>query len=164
MVSLVIFVLSVVTYLLLVWSGGGIPLVEVVIALALATIISIAAKTWSPYVMRLTALRPDRWIRFVIYLFGPFLVAMAKANIDVAIRVITGKIRPGIVKVDVGLKNDISLTFLANSITLTPGTLTVDVDEKARTFYIHWINVTNETPSGYDLYGPFEEWARRIAE
>jgi len=163
-VRLVIFILSAVTYLLLVWSGGGIPLSEVVIALALATIMAVAAKSWSPYVMRLTALRPDRWVRFVVYLFGPFLVAMAKANIDVALRVITGKIRPGIVKVNIGLTNDISTTLLANSITLTPGTLTVDVDEEERALYIHWINVTNETPAGSELYGSFEEWARRIAE
>ncbi|WP_342449244.1 Na+/H+ antiporter subunit E [Acetomicrobium sp. S15 = DSM 107314] len=164
MVCLVIFILSAVTYLLLVWSGGGIPLSEVVIALALATIMAVAAKSWSPYVVRLGALRPDRWVRFVVYLFGPFLVAMAKANIDVALRVITGKIRPGIVKVDIGLTNDISTTLLANSITLTPGTLTVDVDEEERALYIHWINVTNKTPAGPELYGPFEEWARRIAE
>jgi len=152
-VRLVIFILSAVTYLLLVWSGGGIPLSEVVIALALATIMAVAAKSWSPYVVRLRALRPDRWVRFVVYLFGPFLVAMAKANIDVALRVITGKIRPGIVKVNIGLTNDISTTLLANSITLTPGTLTVDVDEEERALYIHWINVTNETPAGSELYG-----------
>ena len=44
----------------------------------------------------LRMLNPKRWFLFLAYL-GPFLWAMAKANVDVAYRVITGKINPGIV-------------------------------------------------------------------
>ena len=84
---------------------------------------------------------PVRWIIFIGYLFGPFFVAMAKANIDVAYRVITGKINPGIVKISPDLKTDLGITILANSITLTPGTLSVDIDEKNNDLYVHWINV-----------------------
>lgn len=68
---------------------------------------------------------------------------MAKANFDVAYRVITGKINPGIVKMSPGLKTDTALTFLANSITLTPGTLSVDTDDE-KNLYVHWINVDEE--------------------
>ena len=66
-----------------------------------------------------------------------------KANIDVACRVLHPKlpIHPGIVKVKTGLKSDTALTFLANSITLTPGTLTVDVDKENGFLYVHWIEV-----------------------
>ena len=50
-------------------------------------------------------------------------------------------INPGIVKVKTRLKSDTALTFLANSITLTPGTLTVDIDRDNGVLYIHWLNV-----------------------
>ncbi len=67
-----------------------------------------------------------------------------KANLDVAYRVIHPKmpIRPGIVVIKTSLKSDVAKMILANSITLTPGTFTLDVigDE----LLIHWINVKSE--------------------
>ena len=47
-------------------------------------------------------LNPVRWFLFLGYLIGPFFIALAKANLDVAYRVITGKINPGIVKISPG--------------------------------------------------------------
>jgi multicomponent Na+:H+ antiporter subunit E len=66
-----------------------------------------------------------------------------KANIDVALRVINPRlpINPGIVKVKTTLKTETGIVFLANFITLTPGTLTVDVDQENGFLYIHWIDV-----------------------
>jgi len=164
----VIFLLSAVTYLLLAWTGGGIDPAEVAIAIVLGGIIAIAARSWNPgRSWTLAGLNPVRWVSFVLYLFGPFLLGMIKANIDVAIRVITGEIRPGIVRIDSGLKKSLSTTMLANSITLTPGTLTVDVNddvEEGNLFYIHWIFVTDENPAEEEVYGSFGKWARRVAE
>jgi multicomponent Na+:H+ antiporter subunit E len=115
----------------------------------------------------LRMLNPKRWFTFLVYLF-PFFFAMAKANIDVAYRVITGRINPAIVKINPDLKNDMSLTFLASSITLTPGTLSVDVDQKTNELYVHWINVDPEVlkdmPRDYHpICDSFPDWARRIA-
>jgi multicomponent Na+:H+ antiporter subunit E len=115
----------------------------------------------------LRMLNPRRWFTFLVYLF-PFFFAMAKANVDVAYRVITGRINPAIVKINPELKNDMSLTFLASSITLTPGTLSVDVDQKTNELYVHWINVDPEVlkhmPRDYHpICGSFPDWARRIA-
>jgi multicomponent Na+:H+ antiporter subunit E len=116
----------------------------------------------------LRMLNPVRWLTFFIYLAFPFFLAMAKANVDVAYRVITGRINPAIVKINPKLKNDTSLTLLATSITLTPGTLSVDVDEKTNELYVHWINVDPEVlkdmPRDYrPICGSFPDWARRIA-
>lgn len=112
---------------------------------------------------------PVRWIAFLAYLVGPFFVGMAKANFDVAYRVITGKINPGIVKISPNLKTDLGITLLANSITLTPGTLSVDIDEKKNDLFIHWINVNKEALKTKPVdckyvCGSFHKWARRIAE
>jgi len=112
---------------------------------------------------------PVRWFTFIAYVIGPFFVGMAKANIDVAYRIITGKINPGIVKISPNLKTDLGITMLANSITLTPGTLSVDIDEDNNDLYIHWINVKKEAlqkkPIDYKFVcGTFPKWVRRIAE
>lgn len=76
-----------------------------------------------------------------IFIFG---VEIIKANIDVAKRVLkpTLDINPGIVKIKTNLKTDLGKLVLANSITLTPGTLTVDVI--GQFLYIHWIDVSTQ--------------------
>lgn len=114
-------------------------------------------------------LNPLRWFMFLGYAIGPFFVYMAKANLDVAYRVITGRINPGIVKISPELKSDLGVTMLANSITLTPGTLSVDVDEKNKDLYVHWINVDEKTlkkkPRECEpVCASFPKWIRRIAE
>ncbi len=106
-------------------------------------------------------MNPLRWIIMLIYSI-PLFIEMAKANLDVAYRVITGKIEPAIVKIDPDLETDLGITFLANSITLTPGTLTVDVDDEESELYIHWIKM-GEDPTE-NIAGRFVRWIRRFAE
>jgi len=91
-----------------------------------------------------TVLNPRRWLWFIFYV-PYFLYYCVKANFDVAYRVLhpDTPIRPGFVKVRTTLQSDVAKTLLANSITLTPGTLTVDID--GQDFYIHWINVQGES-------------------
>jgi len=74
-----------------------------------------------------------------------FLYYVLRANLDVVYRALhpAMPIRPGIVKIKTNLKTDSAITALANSITLTPGTLTVDLTEDGF-LYIHWINVKSE--------------------
>jgi len=66
-----------------------------------------------------------------------------KANIDVSRRILSPSlpINPGIIKVRTTIKSDIGLTILANSVTLTPGTLCVDIDIEKGFLYIHCIDV-----------------------
>ena len=70
-----------------------------------------------------------------------FLFELLKSNIDVALRVLNPKlpIRPGIVRVNTTLRSSVARIVLANAITLTPGTLTVETEGEH--FYIHWIDV-----------------------
>lgn len=97
-----------------------------------------------------------------------FIWECIKANIDVAYRVIHPRvpIKPGIVKVRTSLKSDAALTFLANSITLTPGTMTVDVDKKNGFLYIHWINVQDKDVEAATrlIVKKFEDIIKRIFE
>ncbi len=95
-----------------------------------------------------------------------FIFYVVKANFDVAYRVlnINMPIRPGIVKVRTRLKTDMARTFLANSITLTPGTLTVDM--VGDHLYIHWINISSEDPEKETelIVGHFENLLERVFE
>jgi len=162
------FILSFLAYLFLTLNQGEILGIWSRYEIIAAVIVSLIVAVMSTKVLfrkkHYRLLNPFKWVLFLIYLIGPFFYAMAKANIDVAYRVITGKIKPGIVKISPGLKTDAAITLLANSITLTPGTLSVDIDEKNNNLYVHWINVTNLKPSIEDICGHFPTWARRIAE
>lgn len=86
------------------------------------------------------SLTPKRFVFFVLYIFILFY-EIVKANIDVASRVIRPSlpISPGVVIIKTELKSDIAKTILANSITLTPGTFTLDIQEDK--LLIHWIDV-----------------------
>ncbi len=100
-----------------------------------------------------------RYYYLFIYLFY-FIWQMIKSNLDVAKRVINPKlpINPGIVKVKTKLKSRSGKLALANSITLTPGTLTIDIIDQY--LYIHWIDVkftdvektTKEIVEGFEKY------------
>ncbi|HUV00370.1 MAG TPA: Na+/H+ antiporter subunit E [Bacteroidales bacterium] len=110
-------------------------------------------------------LQPHRYYWFSVYLFF-FIWACIKANFDVAYRVLhpAMPIKPGIVKVKTTLKSEFAKTLLANSITMTPGTITVDIIDDE--FYIHWIYVKSEDPAVYTnmITGKFEKYIKRFAE
>ena len=91
----------------------------------------------------LANLHPKR-VAYAIAYIPYFLWAMIMANLDVAYRVLHPKrpIRPGIVHCKTVLKTNPGKLALANSITLTPGTITLDVDDD--NYFIHWIWVPDE--------------------
>jgi multicomponent Na+:H+ antiporter subunit E len=110
-------------------------------------------------------LQPRRYFWFLVYLVI-FIWECIKANLDVAYRVLhpAMPIRPGIVKVRTTLKTDLAKTLLANSITMTPGTISVDVIGDY--LYIHWIYIRSEDPEVYTgiITGAFEKYIKRIVE
>jgi len=165
---IVTFLLSMVTYLFLTAGNGEIAelwsIFEVTAGIILSIIVAFIAKKVLFKKRSYRMLNPLRWVIFLVYLIGPFFWGMAKANIDVAYRVITGRINPGIVKISPGLKTDLGITLLADSITLTPGTLSVDIDEKNNDLYVHWINVTTLKPTTHHICANFPQWIRRITE
>ncbi len=110
-------------------------------------------------------LQPERYFWFLVYLII-FIWECIKANLDVAYRVLhpAMPIRPGIVKVKTTLKTDMGKMLLANSITMTPGTISVDIIDDY--LYIHWIYVKSEDPEVYTpiITGAFEKYIKRIIE
>jgi multicomponent Na+:H+ antiporter subunit E len=95
-----------------------------------------------------------------------YMWAEVKSHWDVMKRIVNPRmpINPGIVKIKTGLKTDMGLTGLANAITMTPGTLSVEVVEEEPCLYIHWIDVSTTDPekAGEAIGGSFEKYLRRI--
>ena len=109
------------------------------------------------------------WPRRLLWAFAyvPVLLGyVVRANLDVAYRVLHPAlpIRPGIVRARTSLKTPAGRVLLANSITLTPGTLTVDM--QGDVLYIHRIHVPEEDPDGDTerSLARFETFIRRIFE
>ena len=68
-----------------------------------------------------------------------FLEELVTANVEVAYRVLalSMPIEPGVVEVPLRVESDLAVTTIANSITLTPGTLTMDYDPERNALYVH---------------------------
>jgi len=100
---------------------------------------------------------PVRIFWFLVYI-PVFFYYVIMANFDVVYRALhpAMPINPGIVKIKTNLKTESGITALANSITLTPGTLTVDLTDDGF-LYIHWINV-----KATDVEGATEQIARKF--
>lgn len=98
-----------------------------------------------------------RLISFFFY----FIYELIKANIQVAHDVVTPKfyMKPGIVAYPLDAKSDLEITILANVISLTPGTLSLDVSDDKKILYIHAMYVSNKEEFIEDIKKGFE---RRI--
>jgi len=86
-----------------------------------------------------------RKVRTVVSFALFFLWEVVKANLRVAYDVLTPRMRitPAIIAIPLDARTDAEITFLANLITLTPGTLSLDVSEDRKILYIHAMYVEN---------------------
>lgn len=129
--------------------------------LILGVIVSVALTViLSKYVnYTIDAKFPVRLLVFVFAYIPVFVWQLLLANLDVARRVLSPTIplNPGFVKIKTDLKGDFAKLTLANSITLTPGTLSVDVD--GDDLYIHTVDVKGKTPeeNRKNISAPFEK-------
>lgn len=142
---LIYLVLAFVIWVLLTWpfAEGKIDLQVVVAGLIASIIVAVLFHEILPKEHRVF-ISPRRVFWFLVYV-PVFFYYIIKANLDVVYRALHPKmpIKPGIVKIKTILKTESGITALANSITLTPGTLTVDLTDDGY-LYIHWINVKSD--------------------
>lgn len=133
--------------LLLLWLllTGSLRLDEILTGILVAIIVSLVS---APYIHIFEGIRftPTALISAFRYL-GFFFVELVLANFDMARRVVSPSlpISPGLVEVETQLKSDLGQMLLANSITLTPGTLSVDIVNDR--ILVHWI----AAPEGINL-------------
>ena len=99
-----------------------------------------------------------RLVLFVLY----FVRILVKANLGVAWEIVTPGLHmtPRIIRYDVADLTPVEVTTLANAITLTPGTLTADVDERGDTLYIHCMYAADRDEAVAEL----DDLRRRLLE
>ena len=110
---------------------------------------------------------PVKFFIMLFYCFVIFMWELIKANVSMLLYAFgIKKTNPGIVKIETDLESEYGESMLANSITLTPGTITMDIAEQdGKTYYyIHWIDVSTEDmkEAGDSIKGTMEIWIRRI--
>jgi multicomponent Na+:H+ antiporter subunit E len=102
---------------------------------------------------------PKAFLYTLLYI-GVFIFELFKSNIDIAKRVLSPKlpINPGIVKAETVLQSQMGRLILANSITLTPGTFTIDII--GNTLYIHCVNIEGDDMEQYaqNIVRKFEKY------
>ncbi len=112
---------------------------------------------------------PAKLFTGLFYWVCVFPGELIRANVHMAKLVLSGckNLKPGIVKIPVDLKSDYGQAALANSITLTPGTITMEIaEEEGQTnYYVHWIEAeTDGAEAGEAIKGRMEKWIRRFWE
>ncbi|WP_237154853.1 Na+/H+ antiporter subunit E [Oryzibacter oryziterrae] len=94
----------------------------------------------------------------LVRLIGVFLVELIKSGLKVMALVLKRdmQLQPGIVAVPLRLTGDFQITLLANLITLTPGTLTVDVAANRSCLYVHCVDASDPQAVIADIRNGFE--------
>mgnify|MGYP001550935724 CR=1 FL=1 len=128
--------------------------VSAIIALAFAAFAQVySVVRWSPRVI----------MNYLVYL-GVFFYELVKANLYVMLLVFSPRIRisPAIVEIKTDLKSPMGRLALANTITLTPGTLVVDIKDDS--LFVHWINISTTDPveATEAISGRFEKYLKVI--
>jgi multicomponent Na+:H+ antiporter subunit E len=80
-------------------------------------------------------------IRFALFFTKELIVSSWRVARDVVKPL--PQMRPGVIGIPLDAKTDLEITMLANVISLTPGTLSLDVSEDRETLYIHAMYVIN---------------------
>ncbi len=142
---LVYFILAFIVWVFLTWpfAEGRIDIQVVIAGLIASLIVAILFHEILPQ-EHIVFISPIRIFWALVYI-PVFFYYVIKANLDVVYRALHPRmpINPGIVKIKTNLKTESGITALANSITLTPGTLTVDLTDDGF-LYVHWINVKSD--------------------
>lgn len=160
---IILFILALLIWLFLTWPPDTQHLIIGILVSGFVSFMTGDMFVKRPHIFK----HASRYFWFLYYI-PLFIWECIKANLDVAYRVAHPDlpINPGIVKVKTTLKSDTGLTFLANSITLTPGTMSVDIDQENGFLYIHWIDVKDKDieKATEIILGKFERILKKVFE
>lgn len=127
---------------------------ELIAGFIVSIILAIFVHNYTDFGFVDTLFNPIKIINLIIYFFV-FLIVEIKSHILVAKAIITGNVNPAIVKIVPEFKTEIGRSFLANSITLTPGTVSVSI---GKALYVHCLDYNK----GDDVDGVFTKYGRRV--
>lgn len=107
-----------------------------------------------------TLKKPLSAAKYLLMLMGDIIVS----NVEVAIQVLgpVRKITPGFIAVPLDITHDLPITLLASSISLTPGTVSIEVSEDKRWLYVHVLNLENEAATIANIKQRYESPLKEI--
>ena len=147
------FFMVFITWLILTYS---LSLDFVITGIAVALIITIICRHLLSKDTPRIILHPKRWLGFIAYI-GYMFYAGTVAHLDVMARIFSGRIKPAMVKVPVHFTTNLGKTLFGNSITLTPGTLTVNAEDE-HAFIVHALAYSPKAEIGK----PFHRHGKRV--
>ena len=163
------FILCFLFWMLLVWSVAP---RELILGVVIAAVVAAFTSKFLIHDQAFYLFNPVRLAILIFYLVIVFLWEMIKANVSMVSIVLSPNMKdykPGIIRVPAGEKpsSTYGMSLVSNCITLTPGTITLDVaeDEDGKNYYyIHWIDVaeTDREKAGDAIKGTMEKWIGRI--
>lgn len=121
-----------------------------------------ASREELPTTLAQLPLRVWRWTRFTLI----FLRELIKANIDIVIGVLSPleKQSPGILALPLDLTTDAEITLLANMITLTPGTLSLDLSNDRTVLFVYFFKITDPEAEKQAIKDGFERMVREVLQ
>ena len=101
-------------------------------------------------------------IEFVLF----FLWEIFVSNVRLTITILSPhpRLRPAVIAVPLDLKSEIGIVMLANMITLTPGTLSLDISSSRKTLYVHVFDLDDPEDFIYKIKNNFERRVMEIVE
>jgi len=138
---------ALIIWLTLVWAllWGDLGLASLLSGLGIAVFVVLVARPTGVHGIQLTSFHPASAVVFVVY----FVVQLVKSNLQVAWEVITPRpsMNRAIISVPLHVSTDGLVTVVGNALTLTPGTLTVDVrrddPDRPPVLYVHALHFTD---------------------
>jgi len=107
------------------------------------------------YEPRIDVSRAFQRVPYGLVYVALFVYELVTANVEVAYRVLHPRmpIDPDVIEFPLRVRTDLAITTIANSITLTPGTLTMDYDPDRNALYVHTLFGESE-----DVVAPIRRW------
>ncbi len=92
-----------------------------------------------------------------------YLYELVKSNVIIAFDIVTPRnyMKPGVIAIPLKARTDLEIALLSNLITMTPGTLSLDISEDRKTLYVHAMYIDNPDALREDITGNLE---RRVLE
>ena len=148
------FLLLIASWLLM---TGAPTTLELIVGITASLIIARLCGKFMFYESPYQLFNPKSILNLAIYSIV-LLGAEIKSHITTASSIITGSINPAIIRTPTTQTTDFTKTLVANSITLTPGTLTLKIDKNHHDLYIHCLNYNQKK----DISTQFEKHAKNV--
>jgi multicomponent Na+:H+ antiporter subunit E len=148
--------------LALVWAAitGNFTALNLLLGAGIGTLTALVLRNWfaSPRVL----LRMKRIIALAMLFLWELMVSAVRVAVIVLTPDIKSALRPAIIAFPLSVKSDAEITLLANMITLTPGTLSVDVAEDRSVLYVHVLHLADRDTLIAEIAQGFETRIREV--